>query len=88
MRTFSTKPGSAKKLSVGVVGPGLIGKTVLKQLHTQKTYLKVCGRPRLSVLLHRDRNLFGRLHSPRCQVFLSAPYLLSETTTTRHKPVS
>lgn len=42
MRKVATKAGSPpRKLAVGVVGPGLIGKTLIKQIASQQGYLKV-----------------------------------------------
>jgi hypothetical protein len=42
MRRMATKPGSARKLAVGLVGPGQIGKVLIKQIEGQRQYLKVC----------------------------------------------
>lgn len=41
MRVSVIKSGVTKKLSIGLVGPGLIGKTLLRQLEQQHGYLKV-----------------------------------------------
>eukprot|EP00892_Ulva_mutabilis_P000558 jgi/Ulvmu1/10502/UM064_0040.1 len=40
MRLLPTQPGSCKRLAIGLVGPGMIGKVLMKQIAGQEAYLK------------------------------------------------